>query len=147
MNKEGKISRLGTLGNEYVHVVLRGGNGLPNYHPESVEKATKLMLEAGLRPNIIVDCSHANSSKQYEKQEEVAYEVLKQIKNGARNIVGIMLESNLFEGQQPFPENEEQRKNLKYGISITDSCIPPETTERIIREYAKVLRQMGRGGA
>ncbi len=142
MNKEGKIAAVETKGNNYGHVVLRGGNGQPNYHPEKVDEAIKLMINAQLTPSIIVDCSHANSDKQYEKQEKVAYEVLNQILNVKPEIKGIMLESHLYEGSQSFPISPREIKDLKYGISITDSCVSFETTQRIIRKYAQTLRQM-----
>jgi 3-deoxy-7-phosphoheptulonate synthase len=142
LNKEGKISVVETLGTKYGHVVLRGGNGQPNYHPEKVDETIKMMINVGLTPNVIVDCSHANSNKQYEKQEKVAYEVLDQITRGKPEIKGIMLESNLYEGSQNFPTNPGEIENLKYGVSITDSCIDWETTERIIRKYAESIRQM-----
>ena len=135
----GKTAIVKSKGNKYVHVVLRGGNGQPNYHPEKVDETVNLMKKSGLTPNIIVDCSHANSNKHYEKQEQVAYDVLAQMKENG-DIVGIMLESNLFEGNQPFPKNAEERKNIKYGISLTDSCIPLDITERIIRTYAQEIK-------
>jgi 3-deoxy-7-phosphoheptulonate synthase len=137
---DGKPARVKTKGNKYVHVVLRGGNGQPNYHPEKVDETIGLMIKAGLKPNIIVDCSHANSNKQYEKQEQVAYAVLNQITSGKSEIVGIMLESNLYEGSQKFPKAAEEIRNLKYGVSITDSCIPPGVAERVIRKYAEEIR-------
>jgi 3-deoxy-7-phosphoheptulonate synthase len=143
----GRLCTVRTKGNQYGHVVLRGGNGMPNYHPEKVSETLELMKKTELNENLIVDCSHANCNKVYEKQEEVAYEVLKQIKDGAGNIVGIMLESNLVEGKQSFPENSEQRASLVYGRSITDPCISWQTTERIIREYANVLREMKKAKA
>lgn len=139
---EGKLCTVRTTGNQYGHVVLRGGNGQPNYHPEKVEKVLDLMVEKKLPTNIIVDCSHANCNKVYEKQEGVAYEVLKQIQNGAKDIIGIMLESNLIEGQQDFPNDNQQRSGLIYGKSVTDPCLSWETTEKIIRRYAETLRLM-----
>jgi len=135
---EGKICSVRTKGNPYSHIVLRGGNGQPNYHPEKIKETSELMKQAKIRAGIIVDCSHANSNKQYEEQEKVAYEVLNQIENGTKEIVGIMIESNLYEGKQDFPKNKREIQELKYGVSITDSCIGWETTERIIRKYARV---------
>ena len=131
----GKPVIVKSRGNKYVHVVLRGGNGQPNYHPEKVDETIKLMRKAEIEPNIIVDCSHANSNKIYEKQEEVAYAVLNQIVSENSDIIGIMLESNLNSGSQPFPKNAEEIRNLRYGVSLTDSCIDFKTTETIVRNY------------
>ena len=141
---DGKICIVRTKGNNYCHIVLRGGNGMSNYHPEKVQEAIKLIKRAGLQVNIIIDCSHANCNKIYERQEEASYEVLRQINEGNENIVGIMLESNLNEGRQDFPKNHEEISKLAYGTSITDPCISWETTEKIIRKYSEVLREMNR---
>jgi 3-deoxy-7-phosphoheptulonate synthase len=140
ITSEGKVSRVKTKGNSYSHIVLRGGNGQPNYHPEKIDETKSLIAKVGIKAGIIVDCSHANSNKQYERQEQVAMEVLNQIRNGG-DILGIMLESHLYEGKQDFPKTKDEIKNLKYGVSITDSCIGWETTERVIRKYAEELRK------
>jgi len=139
VNKYGNLSNIKTKGNRYCHVILRGGNNGPNYFPENIDETMKLQEKLGVQKNIIIDCSHGNSNKEYNKQEQVSYDVLEQMKKN-ENIVGIMLESNIHEGKQPFPENQEQIKNLKYGVSITDGCINWKTTEKIIRKYAEELR-------
>ena len=135
----GRPSSVKTLGNPNTYVILRGGNGVPNYTPKDVYSTSELMKKAGLISNIVVDCSHGNSDKKYENQEKVAYGVLEQILNGNDYIIGIMLESNLYEGKQPFPKTLEEKANLKYGVSITDGCISFETAERIILTYHKRL--------
>lgn len=137
----GRPAIVKTKGNNYVHIVLRGGNGQSNYHPEKIDETTQLMIKSRIKPNIIIDCSHGNSNKQYERQEQVAYEVLNQIIAGKNEIIGIMLESNLNEGKQEFPKTAEERGKLKYGVSITDSCLGWEATERIIKKYAEELRK------
>ncbi len=142
LTMDGKNCKVKTRGNHYGHIVLRGGNGLPNYHPEKVEEAVGYLKKAGLIPNVVVDCSHANCNKVYEKQEEVAYAVLEQIRGGNSNIVGIMMESHLLDGKQDFPKDATGIFNLKYGLSVTDPCVSFETTERIVRRYAKILRSI-----
>jgi len=139
---DGRICSVRTRGNLYSHIVLRGGNGQPNYHPEKIRETSELMEQAKINAGIIVDCSHANSNKQYEEQEKVAYEVLDQIAHGTKKIVGIMIESNLYEGKQDFPKTKQAREKLKYGVSITDSCIGWETTERNIKKYAEVQKKL-----
>lgn len=136
----GNTCAVETRGNKYSHVVLRGGNGIPNCSPELVSKALELQDKAGIPRNIIIDCSHGNSDKKYERQEEVAYPVMQQIINGNKNIVGLMLESNIHEGNQPFPKTLQERENLKKGVSITDGCISLETTERVIRKFYDMLK-------
>jgi len=142
VTNKGNLCAVKTKGNKYCHVVLRGGNGVPNCTPEMVNQTLSLQEKAGVPKNIIIDCSHGNSEKKYEKQEEVSYKVLNQILGGNNDLVGIMLESHIHEGKQAFPETEEQIRNLKYGVSITDGCISWETTERIIRKYAEELRKI-----
>jgi len=136
LTMDGRNCKVRTLGNKYGHVILRGGNGKPNYYPEKVAETLVLLKKAGLSERVIIDCSHANCAKIAEKQEEAAYNVLEQIRSGNFAIRGIMIESNLYGGNQPFPKTAEEIKNLKYGTSITDQCLPFDVTERIIRRYA-----------
>ncbi|MFA5259404.1 MAG: 3-deoxy-7-phosphoheptulonate synthase [Candidatus Pacearchaeota archaeon] len=136
----GSASAVQTCGNKYSHVVLRGGNGVPNCKPELVSQTLQLLDNAGISRNVIIDCSHGNSDKKYEKQEEVAYAVMQQIINGNKDITGIMLESYLYEGKQPFPKNLKERMTLKKGVSITDGCISLETTQRVIRKCYELLK-------
>lgn len=139
INEDGKIVSVKTKGNTYCHVVLRGGNGVPNYYPEKIKETIELMKKSGISPNIIVDCSHANSNKKHENQIKVAKDVLKQIIEGNKNIIGIMLESNINEGKQEFPKSREEIEKLKYGVSITDACISFEETEKILKEWEEKL--------
>jgi len=136
----GCASAVETRGNKYSHVVLRGGNGVPNCKPELVSQTLKLLDSAGIPRKVVIDCSHGNSDKKYEKQEEVAYAVMKQIIDGNNDIAGIMLESYIYEGKQPFPKNLDERKALKKGVSITDGCISLETTQRVIRRCYEMFK-------
>tara|TARA_Y100000310_G_C20651170_1_gene799533 strand:- start:398 stop:1465 length:1068 start_codon:yes stop_codon:yes gene_type:complete len=131
---DGLGSYVETSGNEYSHIILRGGNGKPNCDPEFVNSAMNMLERAMLPKNIIVDCSHGNSNKKYIEQPNVFYKVIDQIINGNESIVGLMLESHINEGKQPFPNTKEERNNLKYGVSITDGCISWNATEQLIRK-------------
>lgn len=139
LTMDGRNCKVKTLGNKYGHVVLRGGKDGPNYSSEKVAETLALLKKAGLPERVIIDCSHANCGKIAERQEEVAYNILQQIKSGNSAIKGIMIESNSYGGNQPFPKNREEIKSLKYGISITDPCLPFDVTERIVRMYVSEL--------
>ena len=130
INPSGQVAVIHTRGNDLAHIVLRGGNAGTNYDPESIAACEDVLREAGLPANIMVDCSHANSNKDHRKQPAVAREVARQIGNGNASIMGIMLESNLFEGGQALTGD------LRYGVSITDACIGWESTESLLRELA-----------
>lgn len=117
---------LHTKGNSDTHIVLRGGRNGPNYDPFSIRTALNLLEEAQLPPYLLIDCSHDNSFKQYEKQPEVFQAVLEQYLEGNRAIRGVLLESHLFEGKQPLTPS------LRYGVSITDSCLDWKTTEKLL---------------
>ncbi len=119
-----------TSGNPYPHLVLRGGRQ-PNYAAAQIEEAAQALRQAGLPQSIIVDCSHANSERQPERQAIVLRDVLSQIAAGATSIVGFMLESFLETGSQPFPTNPA---DLRYGLSITDPCLGWTETEQLLRE-------------
>jgi 3-deoxy-7-phosphoheptulonate synthase len=136
MNQRGEISILTTKGNEYGQIILRGGGGKTNYDAETVKQVEQKLRERGLPQEIVIDCSHGNSSKDHRKQKEVFANVIDQIIAGDSAIVGLMLESNLYEGNQPIPEDI---KELKYGVSITDKCISwKETEEIILQAYDKL---------
>ncbi|MFP4245218.1 MAG: 3-deoxy-7-phosphoheptulonate synthase [Ectothiorhodospira sp.] len=130
---------LRTRGNRYGHLVLRGGNGQPNYDTVSVALAEQALTKAGLLQNLVVDCSHANSSKKPELQPLVMKDVLHQIREGNRSVVGLMIESFLEAGNQPMAED---RTTLRYGCSITDPCVDWATTEQMLRDGAEVLRKV-----
>jgi 3-deoxy-7-phosphoheptulonate synthase len=129
INKQGQVSVFQTRGNAYGHIILRGGEGKPNYDPVSVQAAETELKKANLPPRIVVDCSHGNSNKDYRLQPIVFESTIQQIVNGNTSMVGMMLESNLEEGGQSIPEDLSQ---LKYGVSVTDKCINWADTERII---------------
>jgi 3-deoxy-7-phosphoheptulonate synthase len=136
INLEGAASAIVTRGNPDCHVVLRGGTSGPNYSPDDIAQTEKLLAKAGLPKAILVDCSHDNSAKQPERQPDVARELLAQISAGNNSIMGLMLESNLEAGNQPFPQ---PREKLRYGVSITDACIDWSTTEKLVRDLHAAL--------
>lgn len=140
INRDGLTSIIQTTGNPDVHMVLRGGNKKPNYAPEDIAKSEEMLSKAGLNPTLMVDCSHGNSEKKFERQTEVLKSVVDQIVAGNRSISGVMIESYLKEGNQPLPKN---LADLTYGVSITDSCISWETTEKALREAHQRLRACG----
>ncbi|QWV99205.1 3-deoxy-7-phosphoheptulonate synthase [Geomonas nitrogeniifigens] len=140
INRDGLTSIIQTTGNPDVHMVLRGGNKKPNYSPEDIAKSEEMLAKAGLNPTLMVDCSHGNSEKKYERQPEVLNSVVDQIVAGNRSISGVMIESYLKEGNQPMPKNLAE---LTYGVSITDSCISWETTEKALREAHRRLKACG----
>jgi len=127
---DGRTCVINTRGNAAGHLILRGGRSGPNYHPEHVEDATRRLAAAGLPPGIMVDCSHDNSMKDCKKQGRVWKDVLRQRAEGAANVIGMMLESNLVEGAQKVPQNPA---DLKYGVSVTDACVGWEETEALLR--------------
>ena len=136
---QGQTAILRTRGNRYGHVVLRGGGGRPNYDTVSVSLAEKALAKANLPPNIVVDCSHANSWKNPELQPLVMKDVMHQIREGNQSIVGMMIESNLEAGNQPIPKDLSQ---LRYGCSVTDACVGWGTTEEMIRNAHRVLSEV-----
>lgn len=143
INKQGQSVVLRTTGNAYGHLILRGGDQGPNYYEDDVERARKKLQEAGLPANIVVDCSHGNSRKDFRRQKRVLRNVIDQYIWGEKAIKGFMLESNLFEGCQSIPEDLSA---LSYGVSITDACIGWEETERILMHAAELIRK-GRSGS
>jgi 3-deoxy-7-phosphoheptulonate synthase len=136
INEDGVTSIVRTTGNPHAHVVLRGGRAKTNYDAESIRAAEEKLISEKLPPVLMVDCSHANSEKKFAKQEDVWRSVIQQRVEGTRSLLGLMVESNLFEGSQPIPAN---LKDLRYGVSLTDSCIGWETTERMLRWGYEIL--------
>ena len=132
---EGAPAIVRTRGNAYGHIVLRGGES-PNYDTAQVALTEQELLQAGLSPNLVIDCAHANSRKKPELQPLVFKDCVHQIIEGNSSIVGLMLESNLVAGNQPIPEDKAK---LIYGCSVTDPCIGWDTTAKLIRESAAVL--------
>jgi 3-deoxy-7-phosphoheptulonate synthase len=129
MNEDGVTSIVRTNGNPNAHVVLRGGRAMTNYDAASIRAAEAKLISEKLPPVLMVDCSHANSEKKFAKQEEVWRSVIEQRMGGTKSLIGLMVESHLNEGSQPIPNN---KCDLRYGVSITDSCIGWETTERML---------------
>ena len=129
IDQNGSIGIISTKGNKYGHIILRGGLLRPNFDPESVKEAVDKLKKLGLNSGIMVDSSHSNSNKKHERQEIAWKSIIEQRVAGNNNLIGLMLESNLYEGNQKLSENS---KDLKYGVSITDACVNFETTERLI---------------
>ena len=136
MTKSGRSAIFNTSGNADTHVILRGGKR-PNYDTESVAEAVEEMARAGLTPNLMIDFSHANSRKQHEKQVEVGEDVARQIRRGNRNIIGVMIESNLVGGRQDLNDNAD----LIFGQSITDACLAWDESEPLLKVLADAVRQ------
>ncbi len=122
VHKNGQVAIVQTNGNHNCHVILRGGKS-PNYDAASVAAACRDLQAAGLRATLMVDCSHANSSKQHEKQLEVARSVGDQVAGGSTSIFGVMVESHLQPGAQKFSPGRDDAGKLEYGMSITDACL------------------------
>jgi 3-deoxy-7-phosphoheptulonate synthase len=137
INTQGQVSIVRTRGNQYGHVVLRGGNGKPNYDSVSVALCEQELAKAKVAQNIMVDCSHANSNKNHELQVLVMENVANQIAEGNKSIIGLMVESHINAGNQCIPEN---LADLKYGVSVTDACIDWETTENAIRNMRNTIK-------
>ena len=140
INAEGNSAIIRTRGNAYGHLVLRGGGGQANYDSVSIALAEAALAKAGLPKNIVVDCSHANSSKKPELQPLVLADCVHQIIEGNRSIVGLMIESNLVAGNQPIPADLSQ---LKYGCSVTDACLDWDTTfDAILKAHDKLKHHL-----
>jgi len=137
VTKEGHTAIFATKGNEDCHVILRGGQE-PNYDATSVAAAVAALEKAKLPPYLMVDFSHANSYKDYRRQPEVATNVAAQLAAGSKAITGVMIESNLVEGNQK--ADGKQREELVYGQSITDACINFDTTEAVLRQLAEAVK-------
>ncbi|MBU2880733.1 3-deoxy-7-phosphoheptulonate synthase [Psychrosphaera sp. B3R10] len=135
INEQGQVTIMQTVGNPDAHLILRGGKQ-PNYQQEHVKSAADSLTKSGYNPAIIVDCSHANSYKDFNRQGEVARDVLGQIEQGDDSIVGIMIESHINAGNQKL---DADLSKLKYGVSITDGCIDWQTTEELVLEYHQRL--------
>jgi len=139
INGQGRVAIVRTKGNRYGHIVLRGGDGRPNYDTVSVSMVEQALLKAKLPNNIVVDCSHANSLKKPDLQPLVMADIVNQIRLGNKSLVGVMIESNIESGNQPIPTDLAQ---LKYGCSVTDGCVDWATTEKMIRDAAVLLRDV-----
>jgi 3-deoxy-7-phosphoheptulonate synthase len=138
INAQGRTSIVRTRGNAYGHIVLRGGDR-PNYDSVSISMAEKALVKAKFAPNIVVDCSHANSFKDHNLQALVMADCAHQIRDGNRSIVGFMLESNIVGGNQAIPADLSK---LKYGCSVTDPCMDWPHTESAIRRVREILEEV-----
>ncbi|MXP67778.1 3-deoxy-7-phosphoheptulonate synthase [Pantoea sp. Aalb] len=136
INQAGQVCLLQTQGNPDGHIILRGGKK-PNCNSEDVTKCEQEMIKAGLNPAIMIDCSHGNSNKDYRRQSLVVASVITQIKNGNCSVIGLMLESNINEGNQ---SSEQPRNTMKYGVSVTDACINWKTTEELLQKIHDTLK-------
>ena len=135
INRDGQVALLNTQGNPDGHVILRGGKQT-NYDSVSVTECENEMNAAGLSPSLMVDCSHANSRKDYRRQPLVAEDVIHQIREGNKSIIGLMLESHINEGNQ---SADLPRGEMAYGVSITDACINWESTDTLLRHTHQEL--------
>jgi len=122
VHKNGQVAIVQTQGNPDCHVILRGGKA-PNYDAKSVESACQDLAKAGLAQTLMVDCSHANSSKQHERQIDVTQDIAKQIRSGSQHVFGVMIESHLQGGAQKFTPGKDNVGQLEFGKSITDACL------------------------
>ena len=139
INGKGQVSVVTTKGNPYAHVVLRGGSAGPNYDTVHVALCEQALEKGGVSQNIMIDCSHANSSKDPDVQPLVLKDITHQILEGNKSIIGVMLESNIFGGNQSIPKDLSE---LKYGVSVTDACMSWDTTEQALLEMADKLRDV-----
>jgi 3-deoxy-7-phosphoheptulonate synthase len=135
---DGRAMIVASTGNPHGHLILRGSEQGPNYDTVSVARAIDALIEAGLPPRLIVDCSHGNSGKDYRKQPLAAAAVAEQIAAGSSAICGLMLESHLVEGRQAIVDG---RNGLRYGQSVTDGCIGWDDTVKVLAELAAAVRQ------
>ncbi|ARN75847.1 3-deoxy-7-phosphoheptulonate synthase [Oceanicoccus sagamiensis] len=133
VTKQGLSAIVTTRGNKDCHIILRGSNKGPNYDHTAISEATALLEKNNLAIQLMVDCSHGNSNKDFSRQPIVAQDIGQQISQGSTAIAGVMIESHLFEGNQKKPE--------AYGVSITDACIAWETTEEVMAGLAESIRQ------
>jgi 3-deoxy-7-phosphoheptulonate synthase len=137
VDKDGRSSIFTTSGNEDCHVILRGGRE-PNYQAQYVNQASQELKAHGLASAIMVDCSHANSSRDYRRQAIVANDIAQQLALGSQNISGVMIESHLVGGNQN--ATGKTLDQLVYGQSITDACIDWDTTETVLNELALAVQ-------
>ncbi|MDP9901720.1 3-deoxy-7-phosphoheptulonate synthase [Variovorax ginsengisoli] len=140
VHKNGQVAIVQTHGNRDCHVILRGGKA-PNYDAESVAAACRDLEVAKLPPTLMVDCSHANSSKQHQKQIDVAQEIARQIAGGSRSVFGVMVESHLTAGAQKFTPGVDTIGGLEYGKSITDACLGWDDSTAVLETLSQAVKQ------
>lgn len=132
IDPKGRISALQTKGNAFTHLVLRGSDKFPNYNSVHVQEAIQAMKEHNIKPKLLIDCSHGNCGKNHKKQAEVFESVIQQARE-SKAIAGLMLESHIYPGKQPLNEDP---KELRYGLSITDPCMGWDETEELLRSMS-----------
>jgi len=146
IDQRGSACIFRTCGNKSGHIILRGGSSGPNYYEKNIEEAEVLLRQIDIKPSIIVDCSHENSGKNHALQSQVFQSALAMKLQGYHSVRGMMLESNINPGKQ---ELSVDKTTMKYGVSITDSCIGWDETEKLIgyaaQEYAKIKLESGKG--
>ncbi|MCJ8318557.1 MAG: 3-deoxy-7-phosphoheptulonate synthase [Colwellia sp.] len=135
INRQGQVALIKTSGNPDGHVILRGGKQ-PNYDSVNIAECERDILAQGIKPSIVVDCSHGNSNKDYNRQPLVATNVFNQILEGNKSIIGIMLESNINAGNQ---SSDLPAEELAYGVSVTDACIDFSTTQKLFKQADEML--------
>ncbi|MDT8989781.1 3-deoxy-7-phosphoheptulonate synthase [Curvibacter sp. APW13] len=145
VHKNGQVAIVQTNGNKDCHVILRGGKA-PNYDAASVDAACAELTKAKLPATLMVDCSHANSSKQHEKQLDVARDIAAQIRGGSHKVFGVMVESHLHAGAQKFTPGKDDVSKLEYGKSITDACLGWDDSAEVLEVLSQAVaarRQRG----
>ncbi|HZF85532.1 MAG TPA: 3-deoxy-7-phosphoheptulonate synthase [Burkholderiaceae bacterium] len=140
VHKNGQVAIVQTKGNKDCHVILRGGKA-PNYDAASVAAACADLEAAKLPPTLMVDCSHANSSKQHQKQVDVAKDIAGQIAGGSRRVFGVMVESHLQAGAQKFTPGKDRIDALAYGQSITDACLGWDDSVGVLETLSQAIKQ------
>jgi 3-deoxy-7-phosphoheptulonate synthase len=138
INSEGRVSIVTTRGNPHAHVVLRGGNGKPNYDSVSISTCERELMASNVNRSIMIDCSHANSNKNHNLQPLVLENIISQVLDGNQSIIGVMLESHLKAGSQKLSSDPNE---MEYGMSVTDACIDWQTTEESLLMMADKLRE------
>jgi 3-deoxy-7-phosphoheptulonate synthase len=139
VHKNGQVAIVQTLGNKDCHVILRGGKA-PNYDAASVAVACEELEAAKLPASLMVDCSHANSSKLHSRQIEVAKDIAAQLANGSRQVFGVMVESHLLDGAQKFTPGKDDPSKLNYGQSITDACISWDDSQDVLQVLSDAVK-------
>ncbi len=140
VTEQGLAAIVSTTGNDAGHIILRGGSDGTNYDAKSVQKVQAALDKAKITSGIMIDCSHGNSNKDYKNQPIVARDVAAQVEAGNSKIVGLMIESNIHEGAQKLVVGTTDPATLKYGVSVTDSCINLETTRILLKDLANAVK-------
>jgi len=144
IHKNGQVATVQTRGNQDCHVILRGGK-TPNYEASFVASAVKELTAAGATPRVMVDCSHANSDKDHDRQKAVCHDIATQISGGSHSVFGVMVESHLKAGNQKLIQTAEKIATLEYGKSVTDACLGWQDSVALLDELAVAVQQRRRG--